>query len=175
MTRRSRAAHLLAPVAAAASALTLTGCAAFSPQTTSELYVPSDGGQYVADNGVGVYNALLLTSGRGTPGALSARIVNDSAEDVTVRMVTAPDQASTDEAPTQLSAEIDVPARQSVRIGPESDVQVPVEQVTQRGGQVLQVAVDPGNGEVGRLDVFVIGGVLDEYADLVPGGETTAP
>ncbi len=175
MTRRSRAARLLAPVAAAASALALTGCAAFSPQTTSVPYVPSDGGQYVADNGVGVYNALLLTSGLGAPGSLSARIVNNSAEDVTVRMVTAPTQDSTDEAPTQLAAEVQVPARQSVQIGPESEVQVPVELVTQRGGQVLQVAVDPGDGQVGDLDVFVIGGVLDEYADLVPGGETAGP
>lgn len=149
-------------VGTALAAVLLSGCSAFSEQTTGLDYAPSDGVQGELDQ-VGVRNAFVVASGAGSPGTLVGSLVNNGDEDVTVTL--------TSEVPG-LSGDIEVPAGQVVMLGPDGDETVETPQVGTVPGRHLLLAFSTDGGTALELDVPVLDGTLPEYADLVP---TEAP
>jgi hypothetical protein len=148
------------PLALAALVLAVTGvtagCSEFSEQTTTLQYTPSDGVQADLDGGVQVRNAFFVAEGADAPGTLVTTVVNLGDEDVTV-MVTG----------DGINAEIDVPAREAVQVGPEGDEQIEVSSMNAVPGELVPLTVSTG-AAAAELGVPVLSGDLPEYADLVP-------
>lgn len=82
-----RSARLLA-VAAAASALALSGCEMMSPVQTLVPYEPADGVSATVGT-VGLSDLLVVSTAKGSPGVVSGRAVNSGDKEVTLQ-VTAP-------------------------------------------------------------------------------------
>ena len=160
MIRIPRPLALVALVAVAVGAT--AGCSMFSPQTTTLQYTPSDGVQADLEGGVRVRNALFVTGGADEPATLVGTVVNTGDEDVTVTFI--------GEA---VEGEVDVPARESVQIGPEGDEQIEVSAMGAHPGELVTVQVSVGESGA-ELRVPVVSGDLPEYADLVPTPTATA-
>lgn len=154
----------MAVAAVAGTALLLSGCSEFSPQTTQLQYVPSDGAQ--GDIGaLGIRNALLVTQTldrdeAADPNAAASfvgTLVNGGENNVTVNLRTA-DGAQTS---------IPVPARGSVQLSPEAEQQWQLDQVGVVPGRSVQITVDVAGQQI-ELAVPVLDGTLPEYATLAP-------
>ena len=134
----------------------LTGCSWLSEQTTALEYTPAEGSQVDLEAGVGVRNALFVSSGEDAPGTLVATVVNSGTEDATVRIEGEAVQGT-----------VDVPAGESVRIGPDEDQQIVADTMGARPGELVSLQVTSGETRV-ELPVPVLDGSSAELADLVP-------
>ncbi|GAB7193376.1 hypothetical protein NUM3379_40860 [Kineococcus sp. NUM-3379] len=80
------------------AALGVTGCSVFSPVQTTYVYEPGDG--YSTQVGeVLVRNAVVVSEGEGTPGVLSATLVNNSDEEAEITITPEGGSATTVEVP----------------------------------------------------------------------------
>ncbi|MET3767705.1 hypothetical protein ABIB15_000367 [Marisediminicola sp. UYEF4] len=140
-------------------AASLSGCTFGAVQATQLTYDPSDGiGAEVGD--VQVRNALLLTED-GETAALVVALVNSG--DTGVQLAVSWDAES-----GRVERTVSVPAGETVSLGAEADV-LALEGVDAQPGSLFPVYFQYGDEEGQELDVPVLDGALNEYADLVPG------
>jgi hypothetical protein len=152
LTRRTRSA-----AAAVAAIAVLAGCSATNPITTSFDYDPSDGvSQRLGDVRVG--NLLLLAAEEGGAGTFVGFVANGGGQPASVVIALGGEQ----------SDQIDVPAGQTVLIGPEGDETVDVEAVPAAPGSKVDVTVTTDVSGAATVQVPVLDGTLPEYADLLP-------
>lgn len=143
--------------AALATAALLAGCSATNPITTSFDYDPSDGvSQRLGDVRVG--NLLVLTAEEGGPGTFVGFVANGGGQPASVVIAVGGEQ----------SDEIEVPAGQTVLIGPEGDQTVEVGAVPAAPGSKIEVTVTTDVSGAATVQVPVLDGTFPEYADLVP-------
>jgi hypothetical protein len=143
--------------AALAATALLAGCSATNPITTSFDYDPSDGvGERLGDVRVG--NILVLTSEEGAAGTVIGFVANSGRTDASVALAVGGEQ----------SVEIDVPAGQTVRLGPEGDETVELAAVPGAPGSKVEVTVTSDVSGAATFQVPVLDGTFPEYADLVP-------
>ena len=150
MTRR-----VLGAAAAAAFALTMSGCAFASPVSTQLEYAPSDGARVVLSQGgseVRVENAMILTAGEGEPAQLFGMVANDSAEDATIS-IQIQDAVN----------EIDVPAGGTADLSTEVD---PYDDVSVQPGATVE-AEFTYDGVVTH-HIPVLDGTLAPYDEYLP-------
>lgn len=142
--------------ALAASAL-LAGCSATNPITTDFDYDPSDGvSQQLGDMQVG--NLIVLTSQEGAPGTVVGFVANRGAQDASVVVAVG----------GQESDAIDVPAGQTVLLGPEGDQAIDLETVPAMPGSKVELVLTSDVAGGATVEVPVLDGTLPEYADLIP-------
>ena len=144
-----------AALALAASALTLAGCSATNPVTTSKPYAASDG----VDESLGALsfgNLLVLSAATGDPGTVLGSVTNAAARETSVTIGVAGDTTT-----------LAVPAGATVLLGPEHTV-VPLGAVDAPPGAlvVLDLASDADGST--SLQVPVLDGTFPQYATLVP-------
>ncbi|MGP9537714.1 hypothetical protein ACT3SP_06855 [Brachybacterium sp. AOP43-C2-M15] len=141
--RRSR--RLVLSAAALGLALAATGCTYLSPVQTHDFYQAGDGtnanlemdGAFYA----GVRNAVLVFGEDGSA-VFSGTAVNYSDESVTV------DLEGLSEGQGVFSAQVEVPARSTVEMGPgEGQQLVPVGEVDVLPGTILDLKVTAGGEE----------------------------
>lgn len=154
----NRARHTCGAFAAVTTVALLAGCSTFSAQTTTLQYTPSDGAQTDLGGGVGIRNAIVLSEGSGAEAALVGVLVNSGTEDATVDL-------SSDDL-SGLDTTVDVPAGESVMLGPDDEDTEPgtTDLVP---GRLAYLILSSEVGEA-TLPVPVLDGSLPEYADLVP-------
>ena len=156
MTRRRPTATLAASVVTAATVALATGCGVFSEQTTQLQYTPSDGAQ--ADvGGIAVRNIMFVAEDEQSPGSLVGVILNSGSEDVQVSL----------SSENGVQATFDVPAGESISLGPDGDETVVVDPVGVLPGRTVPLTVTGGDQTV-EIVTPVLDGTLSEYAELVP-------
>ena len=157
------------PVALAGIALatlSTAACSTFSVQQINQHYKPTDGELAQLGLSVTVANVLIAAAERGAPGNLSARIVNDGPEPVTVRL--ASDQVDVD-------VDIDVPPGEMAEIGPEGDEEVRIDRVDAVPGELVPfVAALEGEDVSAELLVPVFDGTLPRFEELLPAAGAAA-
>jgi len=146
----------------ALSLLLVTGCAAFSEQTTDLQYTPSDGAQ--GDVGaLAVRNLFFVAADAEGAGSLVGVFLNAGDEDLDVTIT----------SDNGVDAAFDVPAGSSISIGPDGDETVEVDPVDVVPGRTVPVTVNGGEASL-ELVTPVLDGSLPEYADLVPTASATS-
>lgn len=149
MTRR-----VLGAAAAAALALTMSGCAFASPISTQDAYAPSDGARVVLSQGssdVRAENVMILTAGEGEAAQIFGVLANDSGTDATV-VVDVEGQGS----------EVEVPAGGTVDLS-ELD---PFEGLSAAPGATVEAAFTY-EGTVTKA-IPVLDGTLAPYDEYLP-------
>ncbi|WP_061961587.1 hypothetical protein [Demequina flava] len=142
--------------AASVAAIALAGCSYVNPITTQENYAASDGTQLIVGD-VEALNLIVITEALDSPATLIGTLHNGSAEDAVVT-VTFDAMTTTD---------VEVPAGESVKLGPEEgDVEVSGTSTVQPGLVVETVFQDQGAGTY-ITDVPVLDGTLPEYTHLI--------
>ena len=150
MTRR-----VLGAAAAAAFALTMSGCAFASPVSTQLDYAPSDGARVVLSQGgaqVRVENMMILTAGEGEAAQVFGMLANDSGEDATVAVQIGEEMD-----------EIEVPAGGTADLAAEID---PYEGLDLVPGATVEVAFDYEG--VVTHSIPVLDGTLAPYDEYLP-------
>ncbi|MBO3088709.1 hypothetical protein [Cellulomonas dongxiuzhuiae] len=171
MTRlRPRSVRTAAAGLVAAAALTLTGCSATNPITTTWDYAASDGaGASVGE--VRVLNMVVVSAEEGAPGVLTGALANGSSDDEDVTLTVG------DAEPVS----VQVGARQTVLLGvsdapPRYTTQdVPVAAVDTRPGGLTQLKVTTSTGGTVEFAVPVLDAAQPQYAALlesISGGST---
>ncbi|GGH43542.1 DNA modification methylase [Microbacterium album] len=145
-------------------ALGVTGCAAITPQATTLMYSPSDGVNVPDTDGaaVKVLNAVVIADEQGADGNLVAALVN--ASDSSARL-------NVDWGGQSLT--ITVPANDTLSLGTGDVEPVLLEGIDTPAGATIPMYFQSGDGEGVLVQVPVLDGCLDHFADLVPGGERT--
>ncbi|MBC7291329.1 MAG: hypothetical protein H5T83_08350 [Actinotalea sp.] len=142
--------------ALAASAL-LAGCSATNPITTLLDYDPSDGvSQVVGDLRAG--NLIVLTAEEGGPGTIVGFVTNRGSQDASVVLEVAGEQGDA----------IEVPAGGTVLLGPQGDETLDVGAVPAPPGSKIEVTLRSDVAGSATVEIPVMDGTLEEYADLVP-------
>lgn len=142
---------------AAVAGLVLGGCSAFSPQTTSNVtYAPSDGVQGEVGD-IAVRNLFVLTAEQGAAAELVGSLFNSSGEDVSL-VIDVENGAG--------SETVEVPAGQSVTLGPQADAEVAMESLDILPGRTAEVTFVGSGGNL-NLSAPVLDGTLPEYAELL--------
>ena len=157
--RPSRRPWSRAAVALSAGAvLTLAGCSATNPITTSEAYDVVDGVRADLGGDVQGKNLLVLTSAEGQAGTMVGALSNHGREDVEVEIATEGADSTT----------VEVGAGRTVLLGDQDGEEGEIESVEAPPGGLLTVtASTPAGGSV-DIPVPVFDGTLPEYAELVP-------
>jgi len=158
--RRVEAARrALAPSALAVASLALVaGCSATNPYTTLEGYQPADT-EVVNLGPVQVASLAVFTEAEGEPGALVARIVNSSPDEMSVTI--------TAEAPSSLDETFTVAGQTTLAVGPDEETTVTIPSVSERPGKTIPMTVTNGD-TTEEVTVPVLTDNFPEYATLVP-------
>lgn len=163
---RARRRSALAALSLAALAA-VTACTATNPQTTTLQYDPADGQD--VDLGAVRVDSLLVVAKAGThgPGALVARLTNDSTASRTVTFVGG--------GSTRLQATFTVAAGSSVAVGPRQQLSATLARLASEPGGLVRLRVSgDGGATAGRsVSVPVLTNTQPEFASLVP--TTAAP
>ncbi|MBD7917316.1 hypothetical protein H9657_03360 [Cellulomonas sp. Sa3CUA2] len=174
MTRlRPRSVRTAAAGLVAAAALTVAGCSATNPITTTWDYAASDGaGSAVGE--VRVLNMVVVSAAEGAPGVLTGALANGSSDDEDVTLTVG------DAEPVR----VQVGARQTVLLGvsdapPRYTTQdVPVAAVDTRPGGLTQLKVTTSSGGTVEFAIPVLDGAQPQYEALlesITGGPTATP
>lgn len=148
----------VAAAALALAGLTVAGCSALSPITTSSPYNASDGVRVELGSSFTAENLLVISAAKGRPGALVGGLTNHRAD--AVRVTLAAQGAGT--------ATVRVPAGATVLLGSASDDPIELDTVSVPPGAVLPMTISTPDGGSQTVSVPVLDGTLPQYADLVP-------
>ncbi len=157
--RPSRRPWSRAAVALSAGAvLTLAGCSATNPITTSEAYDVVDGVRADLGGDVRGTNLLVLASGEGEAGTVVGALSNHGREDVEVEIGTEGGDSTT----------VDVGAGRTVLLGGDNGEEVELDAVDVAPGAHLTMTLSTQSGGSVAVPVPVFDGTLPQYADHVP-------
>ncbi len=152
-------------VFAASAVLTimaLTGCSAVNEQATTREYAASDG--IVESVGpLDLRNVLVVTAGKGEPGAILGTIFNRSESAVRVTLEGG-----------NGSSEVMIEGKDKYVFENEDADDATLEQLRALPGSRIDMSVTV-NSEATTLSVPVMDGTLAEYREFVPGGYTPEP
>lgn len=167
--RASRARRIAAASLIAASLVGVSACSAINEQATTKVYAASDGVNIdVAANGTTVdfRNMMIVTNGKGKPGRVLGKIVNNSDKPVTV---------SFSVAGTELEKKITVPAgigKNAVNLT-SKDAEITVPSVEKVPGEEIEMTVKV-DGTTASKSTPVLDGTLEQYREYLPGGYSPA-
>ncbi|MCI9889004.1 hypothetical protein JT358_11130 [Micrococcales bacterium 31B] len=154
-SRRHRATRVIAGLGLALCAVSLTAaCSRVSPVQTSAFYQPSDGAVVNLGTSADVRNLLILTDTEQTVAQVDGVLVNNTDAPLTVTL-TGGDNS--------FSADVEVPAGKSVRIGPGQEQQITVDPATAAPGSVVYTAITSGTEKADNVPVPVLDGTQEEY------------
>ena len=144
----------------AAGVLTMTGCSATNPITTSMAYNVVDGVQANLADGLAGHNLQIFTSGEGEVGAMSGALINQTRDDVEYTIeVEGADRVT-----------VEVPAQSTVLLGPAGE-EVRIDSVDAPPGAALPVTLSTPQAGSLEVRIPVFDGTLPEYEDAVPEAE----
>ena len=139
-------------------ALAVAGCSATNPITTTRSYAASDGvAVELGDLRIG--NLLVLSAAQGEAGTVLAALSNDGTADIEVTIGLADGDPG---------APIDVPAGQTVLVGPAAAATVDLDAMPAAPGALVDLAITSDQGGTTTRRVPVLDGTQPEYAELVP-------
>lgn len=144
-------------VAAVALALALAGCSATNELTTQGDYPASDGVQVTVGD-LDLQNLLVLAAADGAPGTVLGGVTNGSDADGEVAIGLTEADATT----------VEVAAGTTTLLGPDQAVEVAIDAVPAAPGALVTLTVTAGTGESQTVQVPVLDGSQEQYADLVP-------
>lgn len=155
-------------VAAALSALTLTGCSLNSPTTTLLRYAPADGVEVDGDD-LWVRDLLVVSNGNGAPAVISGSLANRTPEPMTVTVLA--------EGET-LSPEIEIEPLGTARLdggGPDgTGERLVLPALEGPAGRSVEVRLSTGNETLAAMaPVLLPHGPYEQFAD--DAGGTVAP
>jgi hypothetical protein len=150
----------VASVAVAALVLLgTTACNFIAPQVTMKPYSPSDGtGTTVGD--VKVLNAIVLTED-GEQANLLASVVNDSTSRVQLKL-------QYESGADKVDKRFTIGAGESQSIGTADGLDITLENIDAKPGDLFPVYLQYGNVEGKQLLVPVLDGTLAEYSEYLP-------
>jgi hypothetical protein len=157
-------------VLAALIAVGASSCTFMTPQATRISYFPSDGFDATVGD-IEVRNAILLTSGDG--GARTSLVVtlsNTSGSSQSVSFQHEVAGAGSDRETVTVDAAPGLTA-----FGAEDSETIVFESIEPTPGSLAQVYIQYGDAEGVEMDVPVLNGDQDTYAELVPGETRTTP
>lgn len=155
--RRGR--RLLAGLSALSLAALLSGCALTSPMATEIPYNPGDG-VAVSLGDVEVRDLIVVGTAQGEPATVSAYVVNDSADDVTVSFV------SEGAAP----ASLDVPANSAVQASPVGEEGITLDSLGVVLGSMVPLTIQVDGNAPAQVGVPSVSASNPMYSDLAPSG-----
>jgi hypothetical protein len=162
--------RLIASVALGAAVLLgTTGCNLIAPQATTIDYSASDGVNVPAAAGpLSVRNALIVANDDGTTGNLVAAIVNDTTDQLVLRV-------EVGEGSSAVRAAVNVPAGRTLSLGDlTNDVEpLRLDDIDAVPGSTVPVYFQSGDGEGSLMQVPVLDGALEYLAPLAPTPEAT--
>ena len=150
--RRGR--RLLAGLSALALPALLSGCALFSPMATENIYNPGDGVS-VEIGDVVVRDLIVIGDSEDGPATVSAYVVNNSAEDVTVSFTAAGGSP----------VEVEVPAGTATQISPAGESGVELESLGVAPGALLPLTVQVGDNPPAEVKTPTVSTENPQYAD----------
>lgn len=136
-----------------------TACNFVAPQATLQAYAPSDGTETTMGD-VKVLNAILLTED-GEEANLIASVVNDSDSRV---QLTLQYESGAEKIDTTLS----VGAGEAESINPIDGVEISLQNIDAKPGDMFPIYLQYGNAEGKQLLVPVLDGSFAEYKHLLP-------
>ncbi|MBP6996335.1 MAG: hypothetical protein KBB39_09395 [Phycicoccus sp.] len=137
------------------AALSLSGCALFSPVQTDEPAQTADGIDVALDADVVLRSLVIVATEQGGPGRVSAQVVNDTDKDVNI----------TFEVPSG-SADVTVPAHGSANLA-EKKYAVTLSAVPAGPGDMTDVQVSTSQAGINVFSVPVVD-ATGHYADVTP-------
>lgn len=137
------------------AALSLSGCALFSPVQTDEPAQTADGIDVALDADVVLRSLLIVAAGEGEPGRVSAQVVNNTDQDVDI----------TFEVPSG-SADVTVPAHGSANLA-DDEFAVTLSAVPAGPGDMTDVQVSTSQAGINVFSVPVVE-AIGYYADVTP-------
>lgn len=150
--RRGR--RLLAGLSALALPVLLSGCAVFSPMATENIYNPGDGVSLELGD-VLVRDLLVIGDSEDGPATVSAYVLNNSAEEVTVSFSAAGGSPVT----------VDIPAGTAAQISPPDDSGVQLDSLGVAPGAMLPLTVQVGDNPPAEVSAPTVSPSNPMYAD----------
>ncbi|WP_024285708.1 hypothetical protein [Cellulomonas sp. KRMCY2] len=139
-------------------ALAVGGCSTTNPMSTTRSYAASDGvAVELGDLRIG--NLLVLSAAEGGAGTVLAALSNDGTADIVVTIGLADGVAG---------SPIDVPAGQTVLVGPDAAATVDLDAVPVAPGALVDLTITSDQGGTATRRAPVLDGSQPEYAELVP-------
>lgn len=154
--RRGR--RLLAGLSALVLPALLSGCAVFSPMATENMYNPGDGVNLEFGD-VLVRDMLVVGDAEDGPATVSAYVVNNSAEEVTVSFAAAGGSPVT----------VDVPAGTATQVSPAGESGVRLDSLGVAPGAMLPLTVQVGNNPPAEVSTPTVTTENPLYADFTSG------
>lgn len=154
--RRGR--RLRAALGALAATALLSGCAVFSPMATEIPYNPGDGTS-VSLGDVEIRDLLVIGTEEGEPATVSAFVVNNSSEEVTVSF----------QAEGAAPASVDVPAFGAQQISPPGESGVTIDALPVRPGAIVPMAVQVGDNPPAQVGAQSVTTSTPLYTDFGSG------
>jgi hypothetical protein len=157
-------------VLAALIAVGTSSCTFITPQASRISYFPSDGFDATVGD-IEVRNAILLTSGEADAGAsLVVTLVNGSETSQSVSFQHEATGGGSDRETVAVDAEPGL-----TRFGAEDSETIVFESIEATPGSLAKVYIQYGDAEGVEMDVPVLNGDQETYADLVPGETGPTP
>lgn len=153
-TQTSAPRRLLAGLSALALPALLSGCAVFSPMATENVYNPGDGVNLELGDVV-VRDLLVVGDAEDGPATVSAYVVNNSAEDVTVSF------SAGDGSP----ATVDVPAGTAAQVSPAGESGVQLDSLGVAPGSMVPLTVQVGDNPPADVSAPTVSTSNPMYAD----------
>lgn len=146
-------------VVAALVLLGTTACNFVAPQATLKDYDPSDGVSATIGN-VKVLNTMVISED-GEEGNLVTSVVNNGSDRVQLNL-------QYESGSTKVNKKFAVGAGHTQKVGTPDGMQLILEGIDAKPGDLMPIYIQYGNEEGKQLLVPVLDGTLDEYADLLP-------
>lgn len=153
--RRGR--RVLAALSALAATALLSGCAVFSPMATEIPYDPGDGVSVTVD-AVEVRDIIVIGTEEGAEATISAYLVNNSAEEVTVTFL----------AEGASPATIDVPANTALQASPPGDAGLTIDSLPVAPGAVVPMQVQVNEGAPAVVNAPTVSTDVPLYTEFSP-------
>jgi hypothetical protein len=157
-------------VLAALIAVGTSSCTFITPQASRISYFPSDGFDATIGD-IEVRNAILLSSGEGDAGAsLLVTLVNGTDRSQRVSFQHEATGGGSDRETVTVAAGPGLTA-----YGSEDSERIVFESIEATPGSLAKVYIQYGDAEGVEMDVPVLNGDQQTYADLVPGEDAPTP
>lgn len=157
--RRGR--RLLAGLSALVLPALLSGCALFSPMATENMYNPGDGVNLELGD-VLVRDLLVVGDSEDGPATVSAYVVNNSAQDVTVTFSAAGGSPAT----------VDIPAGTAAQVSPAGESGVQLDSLGVAPGAMLPLTVQVGDNPPATVSTPTVSSQNPQYADDNSGADS---
>jgi hypothetical protein len=154
--RRGR--RILTALSTVAATALLSGCALFSPMATEIPYNPGDGvGVSIGD--VEVRDLIVIGTEEGAAATVSAYVVNNSADEVTVGF----------QAEGASPATVDVPPNSALQVSPPGERGLTIDSLPVAPGAVLPLAVQVGDNPPAQVGTPTVSTSTALYTDFGSG------